>query len=136
MAKRKKQSGEGKKKFQYGKEIQGLILILFSLVGLGDFGIVGNVVKKFSIFLFGTWYVLVLIVTLCLGAYFIAKRSKPDYFSGRLVGIYSIILALLLFSHVNYITENNNLRGKEIITTTYENIKEAFKVTKKRRNKK
>ncbi len=134
MAKRKKQSGESKKGFQYSKEIQGLILILFSLVGLGDFGIVGSVVKKFSIFLFGTWYILVLIVTLFLGIFFIAKRSKPDYFSGRLIGIYAIILALLLFSHVNYIRENNNIRGKEIIINTYENIRTSFDVESEIRN--
>ena len=122
MAKRKKQSGESKKGFQYSKEIQGLILILFSLVGLGDFGIVGSVVKKFSIFLFGTWYILVLIITLLLGIFFIAKRSKPDYFSGRLIGVYAIILALLLFSHINYIRENSDVRGKAIVVNTYENI--------------
>ncbi len=98
MAKRKKQSSDGKKGFRYSKEIQGLILVLFSIVGLGSFGIVGSLVKKFGIFLFGTWYVLVMVVTLCLGVYLIAKRSKPDYFSGRLVGIYSLILALLLFN--------------------------------------
>ena len=125
MAKRKKRSTEGKKGFQYGKEIQGLILILFSLVGLGDFGIVGSLVKKFSIFLFGTWYILVLVITLCLGIFFIAKRSKPDYFSGRLVGIYAIILALLLFSHINYIRENG-ISGKAIFTNTYDNIMTAF----------
>ncbi len=133
MAKRKKQYGEGKKKFQYGKEIQGLILILFSLVGLGDFGIVGNVVKKFSIFLFGTWYVLVMVITLCLGVYLIAKRSKPDYFNGRLVGIYSLILALLLFSHINYIKDNSVI-GKEIVTSTYENITAAFNTESEIRN--
>ncbi len=133
MAKRKKQSSDGKKGFRYSKEIQGLILVLFSIVGLGSFGIVGSLVKKFGIFLFGTWYVLVMVVTLCLGVYLIAKRSKPDYFSGRLVGIYSLILALLLFAHVNYI-KDNNIKGKAIITTTYENITNAFENESEIRN--
>ena len=133
MSKKKKQSTEKKKGFQYGKELQGLLLILLSLVGLGDFGIVGNVVKQFSIFLFGTWYILVLVITLCLGIFFIAKRSKPDYFSGRLVGIYAIILALLLFSHINYIRENG-VKGKVIFTETYENIVNAFENESEIRN--
>lgn len=133
MAKRKKQSTDGKKGFQYSKEIQGLILILFSIVGLGDFGIVGSVVKKFAIFLFGTWYILVLAVAFCLGIYFIAKRSKPDYFTGRLVGIYSIIIALLLFSHINYIRENG-VSGKAIFTNTYDNIMTAFDAESEIRN--
>ena len=130
MAKKKKQKSESKKGFRYGKELEGLILILFSIVGLGSFGIVGSLVKKFSVFLFGTWYILVLVVSLCLGVYLIAKRSKPDYFTGRLVGIYAIILALLLFAHLNYIKENGTstgpLVGKPIFTTTYDNIMAAF----------
>ena len=133
MAKKKKQSSDGKKGFRYSKEIQGLILVLFSIVGLGDFGVVGGLVKKFGIFLFGTWYILVMIVSLCLGVYLIAKRSKPDYFTGRLVGIYSLILALLLFAHVNYIRDNG-VRGKEIFTSTYENITNAFQNESEIRN--
>ena len=73
MAKKKKQKSESKKGFRYGKELEGLILILFSIVGLGSFGIVGSLVKKFSVFLFGTWYILVLVVSLCLGVYLIAN---------------------------------------------------------------
>ncbi len=133
MAKRKKQSSEGKKGFRYAKEIQGLIFVLFSIVGLGNFGVVGNLVKKFGIFLFGTWYVLVMVITLCLGVYLIAKRSKPDYFNVRLVGIYSLILALLLFSHINYIKDNSVI-GKEIVTSTYENITAAFNTESEIRN--
>ncbi len=133
MGKNKKQSSEGKKKFRYGKELEGLLLILLSIVGLGNFGIVGSLVKKFAIFLFGTWYILVMVITLLLGIYLIAKRSKPDYFTGRLVGIYSIILALLLFAHVNYIKESGVV-GKAIFTNTYENIMTSFDVESEIRN--
>ena len=133
MAKRKRQSSEGKKGFRYSKELEGLLLILLSIVGLGSFGIVGNLVKKFSIFLFGTWYILVLIISLLLGVYLIAKRSKPDYFTGRLVGIYSLILALLLFAHVNYIKESGSV-GKEIFTNTYDNVMKSFDVESEIRN--
>ena len=133
MAKKKKQSTESKKGFRYSKEIQGLILILFSIVGLGDFGIVGGLVKKFAIFLFGTWYILVLFVTFCLGIYLIAKRSKPDYMTGRLVGIYAIILALLLFSHINYIRESGTY-GKAIFSNTYDNIMTSFDEASEIRN--
>jgi len=138
MAKKKKQSSDKKKGFRYSKELEGLLLILLSIVGLGSFGIVGSLVKKFAVFLFGTWYILVLVVSLCLGVYLIAKRSKPDYFTGRLVGIYAIILALLLFAHLNYIKENgtvdNPLLGKQIFTKTYDNIMAAFDAPSEIRN--
>ena len=138
MAKKKKQSEGTKKGFRYSKELQGLLLILLSIVGLGSFGIIGGLVKKFAVFLFGTWYILVLVISLLLGIYLIAKRSKPDYFTGRLVGIYCIILALLLFAHLNYIKENGvgggNLQGKAIFTTTYENVMKSFDEVSEIRN--
>ena len=75
LAKRKKRK-ETKKSFQYGNEIIGLLLILLSLTGLGSFGVVGELIKKFAIFMFGSWSILFLGLTLCLGICMIAKRGK------------------------------------------------------------
>ena len=80
MAKRKKQAEE-KSGFQYTNELIGLLLILLSITGLGNFGLVGGVIKKFAIFLFGNWFFLFLVLTLCLGVVLIAKRGKINYLS-------------------------------------------------------
>ncbi len=125
MAKRKKQKSEGKKGFEYKNEIIGLILILLSITGLGNFGIVGGLIKKFAIFMFGSWFALLLISTLCIGVYMIAKRGKVNYFSGRLIGIYSLLIAILLFSHINFIS-GNEITVKEILKVTMDNISLAF----------
>ena len=132
MAKKKK-SSESKKKFRYTNELTGLALILLSITGLGAFGAVGNLVKKFAIFLFGTWYFVLLVLGLCYGVYLLAKRNKPDFFSARLVGIYAIILSLLLFSHINYI-KDTNVKGKEIFTTTFDNISASYNADTEIRN--
>lgn len=124
MAKRKKQSEE-KSGFQYTNELIGLLLILLSITGLGNFGIVGGLIKKFAIFLFGNWFFLFLVLTLCLGIVLIAKRGKINYFNGRLIGIYSIIIAILLFSHINYI-KDNNLLTQDIFKITLNNIEISF----------
>ncbi len=124
MAKRKKQAEE-KSGFQYTNELIGLLLILLSITGLGNFGLVGGLIKKFAIFLFGNWFFLFLVLTLCLGVVLIAKRGKINYFSGRLIGIYSIIIAILLFSHINYI-KDNNLITQDIFKTTMNNIEISF----------
>ncbi len=125
MAKRKKQKTESSKGFQYKDELIGLILILLSITGLGNFGIVGGLIKKFAIFMFGSWFFLFLVFTLCIGVYMIAKRGKINYFTGRLIGIYSLIIALLLFSHINFIS-GNDINAKEILKTTMDNISLAF----------
>ncbi len=124
MAKRKRQKKE-KKGFAYANELIGLLLILLSITGLGSFGVVGNLIKKFAIFMFGTWSVLLLVLILILGIAMIAKRGKVNYFTGRLLGVYALVIALLLFSHLNYISDNE-LSGKEIITTTMNNVEVAF----------
>ena len=126
MAKRKKQKTE-KKGFQYTNEIIGLFLILLSITGLGDFGVVGSIIKKFGVFLFGSWYFLFLGLTLLLGMCMVAKRGKVDYLSGRLIGIYTLVIVILLFSHINYIS-GDNLQGKEILKVTMENINTAFDI--------
>lgn len=63
---------------------------------------------------------------------FIGKREKPNYFTGRLIGVYSLIFAILLFSHINYITTNNI--KTDIITETYNNIAVAYDTDSEIRN--
>ena len=121
MAKKKAKKEESKKEFQYSKDLQGLLLILIGIVGFGDFGIVGTIIKSFSIFLCGNWYVLFLMLSLILGVYIVSKRKNPDFFTARLIGLYTIIVALLLFSHLTYV-KDSNLQGIDIFRTTIDNI--------------
>ena len=132
MAKKKREK-TSKKGFAYAKELEGLILILVSITGLGNFGIVGSLMKKFAIFLFGTWYTLGLALALVLGIYLIVKRGKPNYLSGRMIGIYAIVLALLLFSHTKYIS-TNKLSARDIFTTTFDNISASYEQESEIRN--
>lgn len=132
MAKKKREK-TSKKGFAYAKELEGLILILVAITGLGNFGIVGSLMKKFAIFLFGTWYTLGLALALVLGVYLIVKRGKPNYLSGRMIGIYAIVLALLLFSHTKYIS-NNKLSARDIFTTTFDNISASYEQDSEIRN--
>ena len=121
MAKKKTKKETEKNEFQYSKELQGLSLILIGVIGFGDFGIVGTIIKGFSIFLCGTWYPIFLILSLVLGIYFVAKRKNPNYFTARLIGLYTVIVAILLFSHLNYVN-NNDLSGIDIFRVTIDNI--------------
>lgn len=132
MAKKKKQKIEENTGFKYKKECMGIIVLVLSILGLGNKGIVGGVIKKFAIFLFGNWWAAFLILSICLSLYLIGKREKPNYFTGRLIGIYSLIFAILLFSHINYITTNNI--KTDIITETYNNIAVAYDTDSEIRN--
>lgn len=132
MAKKKKQRIEENTGFKYKKECMGILVLVLSILGLGNKGIVGGVIKKFAIFLFGNWWAAFLILSICLSLYLIGKREKPNYFTGRLIGVYSLIFAILLFSHINYITTNNI--KTDIITETYNNIAVAYDTDSEIRN--
>lgn len=121
MAKKKKKKDETTKSFQYSVELNGLLLILIGLIGFGTFGPVGRLIKNFAIFLMGSWYVIVLLAVLFLGIYMIIKRKMPKMFTNRLIGLYFLILAILIFSHLEYAVANE-LKGKVILTTTIDNF--------------
>lgn len=125
MAKKKKQQSEENEGFQFKNEIIGIILILASILGFGNFGLVGSIIRKFAVFMFGAWYAIFLGLILALGVFQVVKRGKPSLFTARLVGVYSLVIAILVFSHVNYIN-TNNLEISNILKVTFDNIQAAF----------
>ncbi len=121
MAKKKEKKEVEKIPFQYSKELQGMILLLIGILGFGKFGIVGRIVKNFAVFLFGNWYVLGLIVCVVIGGVLVFQRKEPNYFSARMIGVYTIVIAILLLAHLEYV-KNNDLSGMDILKTTFDMV--------------
>lgn len=125
MAKKKTKKDKNKNKFEYSNEIVGVIIILLGIIGILGTGIVGNMVRSFSIFLVGTIYLLLLVFMVITGILLILKKETPNLFSSRLIGIYIIIISLLVTLHVKYI-EVNGTEGVKIITETFNNLMLSF----------
>ncbi len=121
MAKKKVQKQTKKKKTGYHIEIIGLIYIIIAIIGYGPYGVIGKLITSFSAFLVGTWYYVFLVFVLILGAYMIVKRERPNFFSTRFLGFYIIVIAILTFSHINYVKQTN-FRSFEIISSTVSNF--------------
>ena len=124
MAKKKTSKTSTKKNDSYAAELWGVLLVLIAIMGFGGFGPVGNVIKGFAIFLMGTWYVVVLLACLLTGVYMLIKRKSPKYFTIRLIGIYMIIIAALVYSHMEYAVKEN-LDGVKIISNTIDTFMDA-----------
>ena len=107
MAKRKKKKVV-KNKFKYTVELYGIIFMLCSILGLGKFGPVGEVIASFGLFLVGSIYMFLLVVLFVLGCYLLIKREWPDFFTSRLLGIYLFVLGLLVIMHTDFIAQNQN----------------------------
>ncbi len=116
MAKRKK-TKESKSGFSYSVELTGLILILIGIIGFG-FGSIGTLIKKFAMFLAGTYWFIILIAILIIGLYMLFKRTMPKFFSVKLIGFYILIIALLSFSHITFLTEEVTIEG--VFSATYD----------------
>lgn len=62
---------------------------------------------------------------LLIGIILIIKRKSPTYITGRLVGIYILVVSLLMLSHIKYISANE-VSGVNIIKDTINNIVSTF----------
>ena len=123
MGKHKRRKKETTSNFKYSVELTGLILILIGIIGFG-FGPVGSLIKKFSIFLVGTWWMFLLIGILLLGAHMLFKRKLPKFFSSKLLGLYVVFIVILVASHFGFIEHAKS--SKEIFSTTIDNFMERI----------
>ena len=126
MTKKKTNKNKSNTKFEYSNEIIGVIIILIGIIGILGTGIIGNIVKNFSIFLVGAIYFLALILLVVAGIMLIFKEEKPNMLSSRMIGIYIIVITFLVLLHIKYI-ELNGQSGTKIITETLDNLMMAFK---------
>ena len=93
MAKRK--TKKEKEKFEYSNELIGIILIVFSIIGMLGYGKAGNFIRGFAVFLVGVAYFPLLIAFFLLGLYLIVKRESPKMLSRVSIGIYLIVISFL-----------------------------------------
>ena len=118
MAKKKKTSKKDEKKnFNYSVELIGLLLIVIGIIGFG-FGPVGEMIKKFAMFLVGEFWWSILGLLLFLGFYMLIKRKLPSFFSFKLVSVYILILVILVLAHKGFI---DKYEPKDIIDATLTN---------------
>ena len=118
MPKKKTKKTTKKESNNYSVELIGILLIIIAIIGIiPGTGIVGNFISNFSAFLVGTWYNVLLILVMIIGAYMIVKRAKPDFFTSKLIGLYIFIIGILVLSHLPYI-EEGKLEGLKVINET------------------
>ena len=125
MAKKKKRKETKKASSNYSVELTGVVLIAIAIIGICQFGIVGNFLSGFASFLVGTAYSVLLVCVFIVGVYMIVKREKPDFFTSKLVGVYIFSLALLILLHANYM-KNLDLQGFEVVKETIDNLMGAI----------
>ena len=126
MAKKKQKKDSEKKKFQYSNEVAGILIVLMSIIGIGNYGPAGNFIRSFSVFLVGSINTFFLIYLLIIGAYLVLKRKSPNFFSMKSIGLYIMVICYLVYLHTTYVNKNGT-EGIKIITETFDNLLLTFK---------
>ena len=121
MAKKKKRKNTKVEHTDFQVELIGILLILISIIGLCQFGLVGEFIKAFAGFLIGEPYALLLIIIAYIGGYLIIKRDTPSFISSRLIGLYLIVISCLTFIHLKYYIDFK-VHDFSIIQKTIDNL--------------
>ncbi|WP_191556417.1 DNA translocase FtsK [Metabacillus idriensis] len=104
-------------------ELIGLVLLAISLIAISNLGFVGKTFVYLFRFFIGEWYMAALIGMLVLSGYVMWNRRWPSLFSRQIVGLYCILSAILLLSHVTLfqmLTKKGALSSPSVITNTWE----------------
>ncbi|MCM2979857.1 DNA translocase FtsK [Niallia circulans] len=125
MAKRKKRNTRKKQhlKLTIQYELAALLLMALSFISILQLGAVGKTMVSFFRFFFGEWYMLCLIGLIVYSGYLMWKREKPYMFHTKLNGIYLIVSAILLLSHVTLfklLASQGAFQNPSVIFNTWE----------------
>jgi len=123
MAKRKKKK-EVQKKFEYSTELYGILLILAGILGICGYGPCGKLICAFFAFLFGSLYLVPLVLIIILGIYVIFNKKYPDFFSSKVLGITLTIVGILMVLHTEYVKTLPD--STEVLKETFNEVINVF----------
>jgi S-DNA-T family DNA segregation ATPase FtsK/SpoIIIE len=84
-------------------ELYGLITLALALIAIAKLGKVGAALVLFFRFFMGEWYMASLVGLVILSLYTMIKREMPNFFHIKLIGVYFLTAAILLFDHISFI---------------------------------
>ncbi|WP_101843937.1 DNA translocase FtsK [Halobacillus sp. Marseille-P3879] len=129
MARKKKTKSRKKKaslKQHVKFELTGVLFIFIAVFGSGasmisEGAIPGGLERIWQVF-FGVWYFTASLFFLILGLYLMIKRKWPDFLHKRLIGIYIMLAALLLFTHVQTLAADLNQARGGVFELTWDRL--------------
>ncbi|MCS0542640.1 hypothetical protein NXY55_21950, partial [Aeromonas veronii] len=124
MAKRKRRQSKRKDEWKNTLifVLLGLLLLALACIGLARLGTVGTGLVYLFRFFLGNWDIIGLIGLLLISLYIIWNRTLPKMITRQLIGVYLIISAMLLLSHIplfNLQTNEGKFTDPSVIKNTW-----------------
>ncbi|KEZ54305.1 DNA translocase FtsK [Metabacillus indicus] len=104
-------------------ELIGLGILAIALIAISSLGFVGKTVVYVFRFFIGEWFMAALIGMLILAGFIMWNRRWPHLVSRQMIGLYCLLAAILLLSHVTLfqmLTKKGALTSPSVITNTWE----------------
>ncbi|SFK28074.1 DNA translocase FtsK [Halobacillus dabanensis] len=124
--KRKKKKKKSNIKSHMKFELLGLFFLFIAVIGSGasaiSDGAIPGGLERFWQFIFGVWYFIASLFFLIVGVYLMVKRKWPTFLHKRLLGVYLIITALLLFTHLETLSADLGTGEGSIFAMTWDRI--------------
>ncbi len=129
MARKKKANAKKKQaglKQQIKFELAGLFFLFLSVFGSGasaisDGAVPGGLERIWQV-IFGVWYFVPSLFLFVLGLYLMIKRKWPMFLHKRLIGMYIIFTALLLFTHLETLGDELASGQGSIVALTWDRL--------------
>ncbi|TGB04748.1 FtsK/SpoIIIE family DNA translocase [Halobacillus salinus] len=107
-------------------ELVGLLFLFLAVFGSGasaisDGAIPGGLERLWQ-FIFGVWYFTATIFFLIVGIYLMVKRKWPFFLHKRLIGLYIMLTALLLFTHLQTLADELAASEGSILAMTWDRM--------------
>ena len=135
MSKRKRRRKKSRS-FEIKPWLVGLFLIVLSVLAYGagsPLGIVGKLYRGLIVFLFGSLDWLFLILGLLVGIYMLFKGEGPSIWSTKFFGLFFVSIGILVFAHMNYITDVTGDFVK-VYEATFKDLSSTFDLIQKGSN--
>ncbi|MBM7094235.1 DNA translocase FtsK [Bacillus sp. H-16] len=120
MTKRKRKKQKWKSQLTY--ELAGVFLLVISTVAFARLGFAGEGIVQLFRFVLGDWHTILTIGLLLLSFYFMIKRKWPTFWTRRMTGMYVLVFAIALLTHVRLfeaLAEAEAFTDRSVIMNTY-----------------
>ena len=122
--------GRHKKKKSFNSTIYGLLFILIGVFGICNFGMVGSAICSLFAYLFGTLYIVPLVMVALAGLYILFKKEFPNFFDAKVIGIVIFLLGLGILIQMKHgiVSEDMIEESSVVLNKTFKIVSGTSKV--------
>lgn len=113
-------------------ELYGIIILVFSVIGLSQVGLVSEALTDMCRIAFGVWWSAIPLYFIYVGLFVMIRRAWPRFWRPKTTGLLLILAGLLIMSHISLFHQlypSGNYNAQTVFQTTWLNVREGMQPT-------